>query len=77
MYETGELMRSFNVAYVRTETYEIVINHEKVLTDEEARDLFWDLFYNDVDLQDSAECVQCSTDIKYISLFDENGNGVE
>lgn len=69
-------MRSFNVAYVKTETYEVVINHEGILTEEEARDLFWNALYS-INLQDSAECVQCSTDIKYISLFDENGNGVE
>jgi hypothetical protein len=69
-------MRSFNVAYVKTETYEVVINHEGILTEEEARDLFWNALYS-TNLQDSAECVQCSTDIKYISLFDENGNGVE
>jgi hypothetical protein len=70
-------MRSVNVTFIRTETYEVIINHEGILTDEEARDLFWDAFYNDANLWDSAECVQCSTDIRYITLFDENGNEIE
>lgn len=63
-------MRHFNVAYVITEVREVVIKNHDDLTEEEAKDLFWKLYY-DTNLADESECVQCSTEIKYISDCDE------
>ena len=69
-------MKSINVTYVITEVREVIINHNEDLTVEEARDLFWDGYYNG-DLPDYSECVQCGTEIRYITLFDENGDEIE
>jgi len=59
-------MKHFNVAYVITEVREVLIKNHKNLTEEEAKDLFWQLYY-ETNLADESECVQCSTEIKYIS----------
>jgi hypothetical protein len=69
-------MKSINVTYVITEVREVIINYDGDLTPEKVNDLFWDGYYNG-DLQDHSECVQCGTDIKYITVFDENGNEIE
>jgi hypothetical protein len=70
-------MKSINVSYVITEVREVTINYNGDLTIEQARDLFWDNYYNNPDMHDVSDCVQCGTEIKYIDIFDENGNVVE
>jgi len=63
-------MERFNVTYVITEVRNVEMSWYRNLTEEEARDLFWQAYYG-TNLADASECVQCSTEIKYISGYDE------